>query len=115
MQDPFASADKLTYYLSCATRNSSLEYAAWASVLALAMRKAGAEKEMIQFRESARSAREHYELTEEKYKVGKAGITDYNDARNNYLRAESEHIQARFQCLYQTKLLDFYRGRELEF
>ncbi|MBQ7206591.1 MAG: glycoside hydrolase family 9 protein [Lentisphaeria bacterium] len=51
-----ASADKLTYYLSCATRNSSLEYAAWASVLALAMRKAGAEKYMIQFRESARSA-----------------------------------------------------------
>ena len=66
-------------------------------------------------RESARSAREHYELTEEKNKVGKAGITDYNDARNNYLRAESEHIQARFQCLYQTKLLDFYRGRELSF
>jgi len=66
-------------------------------------------------RESAASALQHYELTEEKYKVGKAGIADYNDARNNWLRAESEHIQARFQCLYQTKLLDFYRGRELEF
>ena len=66
-------------------------------------------------RESAASARQHYELTEEKYRVGKAGVTDYNDARNNWLRAESEHIQARFQCLYQTKLLDFYRGRDLEF
>lgn len=66
-------------------------------------------------RESAESAREHYELTEEKYKVGKAGIADYNDARNSWLRAESEHIQARYQCLYQTKLLDFYRGAELQF
>ena len=66
-------------------------------------------------RESAQSARTHYELTEEKYKVGKADIAAYNDARNNWLRAESEHIQARFQCLYQTKLLDFYRGRELSF
>ena len=65
--------------------------------------------------ESAASARQHYELTEEKYKVGKAGVTDYNDARNNWLRAESEHIQARYQCLYQTKLLDFYRGLALEF
>ena len=65
--------------------------------------------------ESEASAREHYELTEEKYKVGKAGIADYNDARNSWLRAESEMIQARFQCLYQTKLLDFYRGAELEF
>jgi outer membrane protein len=66
-------------------------------------------------RESAESAKLHYELTEEKYKVGKAGIADYNDARNNWLRAESEHIQARYQCLYQTKLLDFYRGQELNF
>ena len=66
-------------------------------------------------RESAESALQHYELTEEKYKVGKAGVADYNDARNNWLRAESEHIQARFQCLYQTKLLDFYRGRDLDF
>lgn len=66
-------------------------------------------------RESAQSAREHYELTEEKYKVGKAGIADYNDARNNWLRAESEFIQARFQCLYQTRLLDFYRSGEIEF
>jgi len=47
--------------------------------------------------------------------VGKAGIADYNDARNSWLRAESEHIQARYQCLYQTKLLDFYRGEQLNF
>ena len=65
--------------------------------------------------EAAASAREHYELTEEKYKVGKAGIAEYNDARNSWLKAESEHIQARYQCLYQTKLLDFYRGKELNF
>jgi len=65
--------------------------------------------------ESAESARLHYELTEEKYSVGKAGIADYNDARNSWLRAESEYIQARYQCLYQTKLLDFYRGLPLSF
>ncbi len=66
-------------------------------------------------RETEESARQHYELTEEKYKVGKAGVADYNDARNSWLRAESEYIQARYQCLYQTKLLDFYRGRDLQF
>ncbi|MCR5351505.1 MAG: TolC family protein [Bacteroidales bacterium] len=65
--------------------------------------------------ETAASARLHYELTEEKYKIGKAGVADYNDARNSWLRAESEHIQARYQCVYQTKLLDFYRGQALEF
>ena len=66
-------------------------------------------------RETEESARLHYELTEEKYKVGKAGVAEYNDARTSWLRAESEYIQARYQCLYQTKLLDFYRGRDLQF
>ena len=47
--------------------------------------------------------------------MGKAGVADYNDARNSWLRAESEHIQARYECLYQARLLDFYRGRELNF
>lgn len=66
-------------------------------------------------RETAKSARIHYELTEEKYSVGKASIADYNDARNSWLKAESDHIQARYQCLYETKLLDFYQGESLEF
>ena len=48
-----ASDEKRTYYLSCATRNSTLEYAAYASLLALAMRKAGAEKIAAEFRDSA--------------------------------------------------------------
>ena len=48
-----ASDDKLIYYVSCATRNSTLEYAAYASLLALAMRRAGAEEFMVQFRDSA--------------------------------------------------------------
>ena len=51
-----ASDEKRTYYLSCATRNSTLEYAAYASLLALAMRKAGVEKAAAEFRDSARKA-----------------------------------------------------------
>ena len=51
-----ASDDKLVYYVSCATRNSSLEYAAYASELALAFRKAGVENVTNQFRDSARKA-----------------------------------------------------------
>ncbi|MBR4674964.1 MAG: glycoside hydrolase family 9 protein [Victivallales bacterium] len=52
-QDGMASDDKLTYYVSCATRNSTLEYAAYASELALALKQAGAEKQAELFRESA--------------------------------------------------------------
>lgn len=51
-----ASDDKLVYYLSCATRNGTLEYASYASLLALAMRKAGNAKYMEEFRNSAARA-----------------------------------------------------------
>lgn len=65
--------------------------------------------------ESSASAEEHYALTEQKYLNGKAGISDYNDAKNSYLQAESNYLKAVYECLFQTKLLDFYRGRELSF
>ena len=63
-----ASDDRLTYYVSCATRNSTLEYAAYASMLALAMRKAGSETFMTQFLNSARLAW-HYALNPANRKV----------------------------------------------
>ncbi|MBQ9368952.1 MAG: glycoside hydrolase family 9 protein, partial [Victivallales bacterium] len=48
-----SSTDTLVYYLSCATRNSTLEYAAYAAELALALKKAGADKQADLFRDSA--------------------------------------------------------------
>ena len=48
--------DKLTYYLSCATLNSTLEYAGYASEMALALRKAGAMEKSEQYRVSAERA-----------------------------------------------------------
>lgn len=61
------------------------------------------------------SAYEHYRLTEEKYLNGKAGIAEYNDAKNTYLRAESDLLRARYECLFQTRLLDFYKGEDIVF
>ena len=52
-KDGNCSEDKLTYYLSCATRNSTLEYAAYAAELALALKQAGAEKHSDLYRDSA--------------------------------------------------------------
>lgn len=66
--------------------------------------------------ESARhSAQEHYKLTEERYINGLVGIAEYNDAKNTYLRAESDLLRARYECLFQTSLLDFYCGEDIVF
>ena len=65
--------------------------------------------------ESAESARKHYELTEEKYRAGKADIADYNDAKNSWLSSESDFVRSKYECLFQTRLLDFYKGENIVF
>ena len=61
------------------------------------------------------SALESFELMKAKYENGKANITEFNEARDNWLKAESDLVRSRYEYLYSAKLLDFYRGRRLEF
>ncbi len=65
--------------------------------------------------ESARSAERHFVLSEEKYRNGKASITDYNDAKASYLSAESEYFKSKYEYVIQTNLIDFYRRLALDF
>ena len=63
--------------------------------------------------QAAAAAGESFALTQAKYENGKASITEFNESKNQYLKACSDLAQARYEFLYQTRLLDFYRGREL--
>lgn len=61
------------------------------------------------------SARESFNLVSAKYENGKANITEFNEAKNTLMKAESDLVQARYEQLYQTHLLDFYVGKDLVF
>jgi len=61
------------------------------------------------------SAKESFELVLAKYENGKANITEFNEARDNWLKAESDLSRSRYEYLYSAKLLDFYRGNPLNF
>ena len=61
------------------------------------------------------SSQDAFVLAQAKYENGKATITEFNEAKNRYLKAESDLVQARYEHLYQITLLDFYRGKELNF
>ena len=63
--------------------------------------------------QAASAAAESFALATAKYENGKSSITEFNEAKNQYLKARSDLAQARYEYLYQTRLLDFYRGREL--
>lgn len=74
-----------------------------------------AQEKYISCGKAAESARDAFDLAQAKYESGKAGITEYNEAKGRYISAESNLVQARYENLYQSKLLDFYRGLELVF
>lgn len=65
--------------------------------------------------EAARSNKAAFDLTAAKYEYGKANITEFNEAKNNWLKAESDLARAKYEYMYDTSLIDFYRGRELNF
>ena len=65
--------------------------------------------------EAVQSSKDAFELMQAKYENGKSTITEFNEAKNNYLKSESDLVQARYENLYQHALLEFYRGKELSF
>jgi outer membrane protein len=65
--------------------------------------------------EAVHSSKDAFQLMQAKYENGKATITEFNESKNNYMRAESDLVQARYENLYQHALLEFYRGKDLNF
>ena len=65
--------------------------------------------------EALKSTKDAFTLMQAKYENGKATITEFNEAKNNYLKSESDLVQARYENLYQQALIDFYRGKDLNF
>ena len=65
--------------------------------------------------EALQSTKDAFQLMQAKYENGKATITEFNESKNNYLKSESDLVQARYENLYQKALIEFYRGHELSF
>ena len=65
--------------------------------------------------EAVRSNRAAFDLMSAKYEFGKANITEFNESKNNLLKSESDLARAKFEYMYDVSLIDFYRGRRLDF
>lgn len=65
--------------------------------------------------EASRSNKAAFDLMSAKYEYGKANITEFNEAKNNWLKAESDLVITKYEYVYDTSLIDFYRGKELDF
>ncbi len=59
------------------------------------------------------SAEESFRYTEQKFNVGLVAPVDYNAAKTQLLNAQSDMSQAKYEFIFKTKVLDFYKGMPL--
>ncbi len=59
------------------------------------------------------SMQESFRYVQEKFNTGALNGTDYTVARTNLLKARSEYLQAKYQFVFQIKIIDFYKGLPL--
>jgi len=56
------------------------------------------------------SMQEAFRYSEEKFNVGMVNAVDYNLAKTNLLKASSDLLRAKYEFIFRSKILDFYRG-----
>ena len=59
------------------------------------------------------SSEESFRYTEQKFDVGMITPVDYNAAKTQLLNSQSEMSQAKYEYIFKTKVLDFYKGLPL--
>jgi outer membrane protein len=59
------------------------------------------------------SMEESFRYTEQKFNVGLVTPVDYNASKNQLLKAQSDLAQSKYEYIFKTKVLDFYRGMPL--
>lgn len=59
------------------------------------------------------SYQESFSYTEKRFNLGLVNSVDYNVAKTDYSKAESDFIQARYTYFLRKKILDFYQGKPL--
>ncbi len=63
--------------------------------------------------DAVESYRESFRYTEEKFNVGMVNSVDYSVAKTDYLKAQSNLLQSKYEYLLRMKILDFYKGLPL--
>ncbi len=58
---------------------------------------------------------ESFKYAEQKFNVGLVNTNDYNDSKNKLAKAESDLLQAKYEYVFKSKVLDFYQGKPLKF
>src|ERR1035437_9655421 len=56
---------------------------------------------------------ESFKYMDQKFTVGAATSTEYNDSKNKLIKAKSDLLQSKYDCVFKMKVLDFYQGKPI--
>jgi outer membrane protein len=59
------------------------------------------------------AARESFRYAEQKFNVGSINSVDYNNSKKDLEKTESEQIQAKYEFIFKSTVLDFYMGKPI--
>jgi len=75
----------------------------------------GAAKKYEATKEQLTAVNSVYTSSEKKYNVGVMTATDFLIQKNNLTQAMSNLIQAKYDYIFKSKILDFYQGKDIRF
>lgn len=73
-----------------------------------------AKAKFVSTEKAFEAAEESYKYAEDRYSIGKSTVFEYNEAQTKLLSSKSEQIQAKYDFLFRARILDFYRGEEID-
>ena len=72
-----------------------------------------ARKRYLATEQALISMEESFRYTEERFEVGLVNTVDYNLEKNRLTATQSDLLQSKYDFIFRTKILDFYRGLPL--
>ena len=70
----------------------------------------GAQEKYRASSRAVKAASESFDYIRKHYELGKATVFEFNEARTRYIQSLSEQVQAKYEFILRTKILDFYNG-----
>ncbi|PSR52605.1 TolC family protein [Adhaeribacter arboris] len=74
-----------------------------------------AQKKFIAVKNQLAALEQSYKNAEIRFANGVMNATDFNVARNNFTKAQSDLIQAKYDYTFKLKVLDYYQNKPLSF
>jgi len=61
------------------------------------------------------SSKDAFNVIEQRYNVGLVNSLDYNQAQTNLNKAQFDQIQAKYDLIFRSKVIDYYLGNPISF